>query len=183
MKNTSFLPVLLVPGLLLLIPASAMFTKAEGWGWSTSDFVVAWVLMTGVGLTYKLITRKAVGAAYRGASALALFAALLLLWVNGAVGLIGSEDNLANLLYLGVLVTGVLGAAFARLEPSGMAKALAATALAQFLVPLVALAIWRPDFSPGVAQVLGLNFGFVLMFAVSALLYQSEARRPSRSPS
>jgi hypothetical protein len=97
---------------------------------------------------------------------------LILIWINGAVGLIGSEDNPANLMYGGVLAVGVIGAVIARLKPSGMARALFATALAQFLVPVVAVIIWRSDFSPGVVPVFGLNFVFVLLFAGSALLFQ-----------
>lgn len=59
-----------------------------------------------------------------------------------------------------------------------MARALAATALAQFLVPLVALICWPADFGPGVVPVLGLNFAFVLLFATSALLFR-RADNPS----
>ena len=102
----------------------------------------------------------------------------MLLWINGAVGLIGSEDNPANLMYGGVLAVGVIGAVIARLEPLGMARALFATALAQFLVPVVALIIWRTDFSPGVVPVFGLNFFFVLLFAGSALLFRHAGSKP-----
>jgi hypothetical protein len=97
---------------------------------------------------------------------------IVLLWVNGAVGLIGNEDNPANLMYAGVLAIGLIGAALARLQPLGMAWALSVTAVAQFLVPVIAVIVWRPAFSPGVVQVFGLNFAFVLMFAGSALLFR-----------
>ena len=102
----------------------------------------------------------------------------VILWVNAAVGLIGSEDNPANLMYGGVLAVGAIGAAIARFTPLGMARALFATAFAQFLVPVVALIIWRPDFSPGVVQVFGLNFFFVLLFAGSALLFRHAGSKP-----
>ena len=55
----------------------------------------------------------------------------MLVWINLAVGIIGSEDNPANLMYGGVLAVGVAGAVAARFRPGGMARALAATALAQ----------------------------------------------------
>lgn len=57
--------------------------------------------------------------------------------MNLAVGLIGNEENLANLMYIGVLAVGLIGAAIARLEPGGMARVLFAMALAQTLVPLL----------------------------------------------
>jgi hypothetical protein len=57
----------------------------------------------------------------------------------------------------------------------GMSRALLATALAQFMVPVIAFAIWRPDFSPGVVQVFTLNFFFVLLFSWSAHLFRIAA--------
>jgi hypothetical protein len=50
--------------------------------------------------------------------------------MNLAVGIIGSEDNPANLMYGGVLAVGIIGAIIARFEPHGMARALVATTLA-----------------------------------------------------
>ena len=47
---------------------------------------------------------------------------LLLIWMNLAVVLIGSENNPANLLYLGVLCIAILGAFIARLQPRGSCR-------------------------------------------------------------
>ena len=176
MNKKSLLSVLLVPTCLLLIPLTAMIAKADGWAWSPSDFVVAWILIAGVILAYTFVTSRAGNTLYRVAAGVGLAAGFILLWINGAVGLIGSEDNPANLMYGGVLIVGAIGAAIARLESLGMARALFATAVAQFLVPVVALIVSRNDFSPGVAGVFGLNFFFVLMFAGSALLFRHAAR-------
>lgn len=176
MNLKKLLPVLLVPAAILLIPLFAMLFKVEGWAWGPESFVVAWVLMAGVGFAYQLVTLKAVGRSYRVATGIALAAGFLILWINGAVGIIGSEDNPANLLFAGALATGAIGAVIARFKPAGMAWALSATALAQFLVPVVALLIWRPDFSPGVVHVFVLNFVFVLLFATAAWLFRHAAR-------
>jgi hypothetical protein len=172
MNKKSFLPVLLVPSLILLIPGAAMLFKVEGWAWDAGSFIVFWILIAGSVLAYKLVTSKSANRTYRIAAGVALATGVFLIWINGAVGLIGSEDNPANLMYAGVLGVGVIGAVIARLEPLGMAWALFATALAQFLVPVVALIVWRTDFSPGVVQVFGLNFVFVLLFAGAALLFR-----------
>ncbi|HEY0943672.1 MAG TPA: hypothetical protein VGD81_00335 [Opitutaceae bacterium] len=181
MNKKSLLPVLLVPSCILLIPAAAMLFKAEGWAWSPADFVIMGILIAGAVAAYQFAARKAPNRAYRTAAGLAVTTALVLLWINGAVGLIGSEDNPANRMYAGVLLVGLVGAALARLRPSGMAWALGVTAIAQFLVPVIALLLWREDFSPGVAPVFGLNSGFVLLFAASALLFR-HAGAPSSSP-
>jgi hypothetical protein len=91
-----------------------------------------------------------------------------LFWINGAVGIIGSEDNPANVLYGGVLAALLIGTIVARLEPQGMTRALFATALAQALVPVIALVIWTPEVSSGIVQVFMLNAFFVTLFAASA---------------
>ena len=92
--------------------------------------------------------------------------------VNLAVGLIGSENNPANLLYGGVLAVGIVGAILARTKAQGMARALFATALAQALVPVLAIIIWKPQITPEMIGVLFLNGIFVLLFVGSGLLYQ-----------
>lgn len=51
-------------------------------------------------------------------------------------------------------------------------------ALAQFLVPVVALMIRPADFSPGVAKVLGLNFFLVLLSCQSAILFRHANGKP-----
>jgi hypothetical protein len=42
-------------------------------------------------------------------------------------------------------MVGIGGAAIARFRPEGMARALFATALAQALVPVIALMFWNPQ--------------------------------------
>jgi len=161
--------IALVTACILLVPLVAMqFTEEVNW--DLFDFAFMGTLLFGTGLAYELVARNAGAIAYRAAVGVALAAALLLVWVNGAVGIIGNGP--VNLMYFGVLAVLVIGAAVARLEPQGMARALFATALAQALVPVIALVIWKPDFSPGVLQVFGLNAFFVILFVGSALLFR-----------
>jgi len=93
-----------------------------------------------------------------------------------AVGIIGSEDNPANLMYVGVLAVGIIGASIARLHPHGMSRTLSAMAIAQALVPVFALIIWKPSVTSGEAAidlfVLGVSAFFVLLFVVSAMLFR-----------
>ncbi|HEX2099533.1 MAG TPA: hypothetical protein VHF69_02650 [Candidatus Synoicihabitans sp.] len=157
-----------------------MLLEAEGWAWDIADFVIVWVILAAAVAGYQLVASRAYNQTYRLATGLAVVTGVFLLWVNGAVGLIGSENNPANAMYLGVLLIGLIGVAIARLRPLGMARALFATAAAQFLVPVVALLLWRPDFSPGVVQVFTLNFAFVLAFVASALLFRHAGTKPGR---
>jgi hypothetical protein len=146
--------------------------------WTLFDFVFAGALIFGTGLTYVLVARKAGNIAYRAAVGIALAAAFILVWLTGAVGIIGSEDNNANLMYFGVLAVGIIGAIVARFQPPGMARALFATALAQAVVAVIALIIglgspWSP---PGVLGTLILNGFFGALFLGSALLFRYAGR-------
>jgi hypothetical protein len=104
----------------------------------------------------------------------AVVAGLLLIWINLAVGIIGSEDNPANAMYLAVLTVGFIRAVISRLRPRGMSRALYATVPAQILVPVIGLILWKPTLAepPGMAGVFVLNAFFTALFVVSALLFQ-----------
>jgi len=142
--------------------------------WDLADFVVAGVLLFSAGLTYELVARRAGSRAHRVAIGLAVAGALILMWMNLAVGLIGNEENPANLMYIGVLAVGIIGAIIARFRPHGMARALFATALAQALVPVIALLVWKTEASSAEAfsRVLMINAVFVMLFVGSALLFR-----------
>lgn len=183
MKNKNIIRIALATAFLLLIPLVAMQFDS-GVNWNLFDFVVAGVLLFGSGLAYELIASKGGNLAYRAAVGVAVGTALLLVWINLAVGIIGSEDNPVNLLYFWVLFIAIIGAAIARLRPQGMALAMFATAFALALVPFIAMIIGRPRFhslreAPGVLGVLTLNAFFVMLFVVSGLLFRHSA--PKRS--
>jgi hypothetical protein len=175
-----------VVALLLLFPVWANH-NIEGWNWSPFDFVFAGTVVYGAALTYELIARKGGTTAYRAAVGIACATGLILLWINAAVGIIG--DGPINLLYLGVLAIGFFGAFLARFQPRGLTLALFATAVAQMLVPVIALVIWNaggqdllmdpnsphPPFHPGVPQVFVLNAVFAMLWVLSALLFRHVA--------
>lgn len=104
-----FLRTALVTTAILLIPFLAMRFTDE-LNWTLADFVFGGALLFGTGMTFQLIACRSSHAPYRGATGLAVGGSLLLIWMNLAVGLIGSEDNPANLLYLAVLAVGLVGA-------------------------------------------------------------------------
>ena len=119
--------------------------------------------------------------ATRSAHRLALCAAiatpLLLLWIIGAVGLIGVEGDPFDRVYGGVIAVGVAGALIARFRPRGMARAMVAAACAQAVVAVIALMIGKQH-SPvsSVVEILGLNGFFVALWLVSARLFVRAAR-------
>ena len=168
--------ILLIPFVLTLINPNATINRSQGggWDWTLSDFVIAGVFLFGSSLVYELISRRSNNVVYKAGVGVAVATALLLVWVNGAVGIIGNEDNPANSLYGGVLLIGVIGASIARLKPKGMAIALYITTFAQVLVPVVTYIFWPPSiasWSPGVPKVFVLNGFFATLFVVSASLF------------
>ncbi len=160
-----------VVALILLVPLVAMqFTDEVDW--DLFDFVFAGVLLFGAGLTYELIARKGGTVAYRVAVGVAVAAAVLLVWVNGAVGIIGNPGN-ANLMYIGVLAVGIIGALIARFQPHGMARTLFATALAQILVAVIALVFGLGSSGPNwPLDVLIATAFFATLWVGSALLFR-----------
>jgi hypothetical protein len=164
-------------GLILLVPLLAMqFSDEVLWG--PADFVAAGVLLFSAGLTYQLVARNAGNSAYRIAVGVAVGAALLLVWLVGAVGVIGEDGDRADMMYAGVLAVGTIGAVVARFRPGGMARALLAMALAQAVVAVIALLAGKHQ-APisSVAEILGLNGFFVALFIASACLFREAARK------
>ncbi|TGD83251.1 hypothetical protein [Hymenobacter wooponensis] len=172
----SILRVALGTGLLLLIPLAAKLF-VPGMLWSPGDFLFAGILLFSAGLTFVLISRMGDNTAYRLAAGVGVAAGLLLLWANMAVGLVGSEDNPANLLYLGVLAVALIGAVVARFRPLGMSNAMFAASLTYIVVTAIALFIWKPTGAaaePNVhlINVLVANGVFAAIWAVSGWLFR-----------
>ncbi|MBD3232248.1 MAG: hypothetical protein GF315_00840 [candidate division Zixibacteria bacterium] len=155
--------IALVAAFILLIPLLAMQLTDEV-DWEMIDFAVAGALLFGAGFTYELVARKGSTVAYRAAVGIAVAAALLLIWMDLAVGI--GDDNSGGLIYLGVLVLGT-GSAIARFRPRGMARALFATALAQAFAAVIAMIVWAQYL-----ELLILNGFFISLWVGSALLFR-----------
>jgi hypothetical protein len=176
----SVVRVTLVTALILLVPLVAMQSTSEV-VWDLTDFLVAGVLLAGAGLALDLALTRGGNAAYKAAAGIALVAALLLVWVNLAVGIIGEPDEPINVMYVGVLAIGIAASIVARLRPEGMTRALLATALAQASVAVIAVIAGNAVPGSSVAEIVGVNGLFVALFAGSAWLFRRAARRePAR---
>jgi predicted membrane channel-forming protein YqfA (hemolysin III family) len=167
-KSTAI--ILLIVGLILLIPFVAMQQTNEV-NWTLSDFVVAGFLLTVTGIALDIISRKSSKISYRLASAIAIGTALLIVWSNLAVGIIGSEDNSANLMYLGVLTIGVFGGLIVKFRPLGMSFALIATAIAQVIVTAIAVFLDLGAPYNSSTQLIIFNGFFIELWLVSAWFF------------
>lgn len=149
-------------GGLLLLPFIAMqFTNEVNW--TASDFVIAGVLIGGVGLLFELAVRRSRSWAYRAGVAGALAAGFMIIWANGAVGMIGDEDNAYNLLFIGVIGLALIGAVLTRFRAAGMAGAMAVAGAAQVAVALAGIS---QDFRGGV-----FSAGSALIWFLSAACF------------
>lgn len=133
------------------------------------------VVIIGAIMAYR--ETKTQNIAYRSAAGVALATAFILNWMIPAVGVLGRDGDPADLMYMGVLAVGFIGALIARFQPQGMARALFGTALAQALVAGIALIAGMHQ-SPisSVAEILALNGFFVALWVGSAMLFRTAAR-------
>ncbi|HEX8383349.1 MAG TPA: hypothetical protein VF592_08240 [Sphingomonas sp.] len=156
-------------GVSMVVPVVAM-RLPHGLAHDAADFVFLAALLVGMGGVGELAARVPDRWARRAAAGLALAALLLQGWMILAVGIIGSEDDPANLVHVGVFAAAGIGAALARGQPAGMARAMTATAIAQVA-------------AFGVALATGLGFtGPITLFLAalwlwSAWLFRRAARR------
>jgi len=157
---------------LLLLPLVAMHFADEV-VWTALDFAVFAAMLAGACGAYELATRLTDVTAYRAAIGVALLSAFLLLWINGAVGIVGSENNPANAMFVAVLAIAVLGAVIARMRPRGMARTMFTTALAQALVAGIAVfGDLAPDGPGWPFDVLVLSAFFTLLWLLAAVLFR-----------
>jgi hypothetical protein len=162
--------------IMMLLPGVVMQFTDE-MVWDETDFAVAGAMLFGACGAYELAARLTRNIAYRAAVGVALVAVFVLIWINLAVGIIGSEDNPANLMYGGVLAVGILGAFLVRFRPDGMARALEATALAQTLVGVIALIAGLGSVGANWPAALVFLTGFLAaLWLMSAWLFRKAAR-------
>jgi hypothetical protein len=180
--NKNITRIFIVTACILLVPLIAMQFDT-GVNWTPFDFIFAAVMLLGTGFTYEFISRRSKSVQYRAGLALGVLTGLALVWINGAVGIIGNEDNAANMLYLLVLVIGFVAALVARFKPLGMSRALFVTAAAQFLVPIIALFIFKPESwgAPGVFGIFVLNTVFAILFIGSGILFKQASTQETSS--
>ena len=161
---------------LLILPLVAMQYSSEV-NWTLSDFLVAGALLGTAGLVLELVTRRSDNLAYRFAATFTVAAALLLIWVNGAVGFLGDEGNPANLIFLGVILIAVVCSIMARARAGGMARALLVTAAAQVGAGIIGFAAgWASPGAQGVYEVVMGTILFAGLWLAGAFLFHKAAR-------
>jgi len=88
-QNKRLVGILVTIAFILIIPLVAMQFSEEV-TWTLSDFIVAGVLLLGTGLVCEFILRKVKKKENRIAFCIGIFAILLLIWAELAVGIFGT---------------------------------------------------------------------------------------------
>jgi hypothetical protein len=159
---------------IMLAPLIAMqFTHEVAW--DAADFAALGTMLLGSAGAYSLAVRITPKRSYLAGLCLALLATFTLIWINLAVGIIGSEDNPGNRIFTSIIVVQIAGALIARFKPAGMVWAMAATALAQITVALIL-------FATGQGATFFLTGIFVALWLGAAWLFgkAAVAQRPSQ---
>ncbi|TGX52851.1 hypothetical protein E5A73_14575 [Sphingomonas gei] len=116
---------------------------------------------------------------YRAGAALALFNALVIGWMNLAVGIAGDEDNPVNLSFFMLVVVAAVGAFAAQSSPRGLARTMFSVAAIQLMLGAIVatgpVAALEPQ---GAAGLFALNGFFALSWLASGALFVRAERAP-----
>jgi hypothetical protein len=155
---------------LLLIPAGMMRVSNE-WHWGIGSFVVAGVMIGGVGLLYELAEKASGSRAYRAGVAIVLVTSFLTVWTT----IVRDDGNGIGFLLL--VVTAAVGAFAAWFRPAGMARAMLGVAVMQALVGIaVATAPVTASMPDGSFRALVFSGFFAALWLISALCFRAAAR-------
>ena len=160
---------------LLIAPFIAMqFTSGINWG--PGDFLFAGTLLAVIGALAEFGVRASSRWDYRAGYALAVLGGALVVWANLAVGIVGSEDNPANLWFFAVPAGAILGTALVRMKAGGLALVMFAAAVALMGALVIAQAGPTDEpWVPAVREVIGTGL-FASLFAASGLLFRRAAK-------
>lgn len=122
---------------LFFLPAIAMRFTAEV-DWTASDFLFAAVLLSALGIGAEIAVRVGRNAPHRMGIAIGALGGFLTVWINGAVGMLGSENEVTNLAFIALVGIAVVASFSVWFRPGQMRLIAAALAIGQFAVGIAA---------------------------------------------
>lgn len=160
---------------LLLVPFVAMRVTTEV-NWSLGDFIFAALMLSALCGLVQLAVRRSSKATYRWAMALAALGGFAVIWVNLAVGIVASEDNPYNGVFMAIIVATAVASALVRLRPRAMARIVPVTAVSLLLALGIGQMLGSDErHDTRLAEWTGVTL-FAGMFGASALLFRDSAR-------
>ena len=157
---------------LLSLPAIAMqFFPDSGVDWDGRDFLImGTMLLIACSLVEVGIRMARNNFSYFAGTVFAVGTGFVTVWVNLAVGMILSERNLENLVFLVPILIALIGAFVVRFRAEGMAKATASAGIVQGLIASVVAVV--PLDNLYTSMLIG---AFALPWLLSAALFRQAA--------
>ena len=141
--------------------------------WTLFDFVLAGFLLAALALAVFLLLRLKRSRAYRAGLFLFIVTSVLLILVNGAVGIIGGSENDANMLYVAALGAAWLGGAVMRFRSNWLSRFLSVLALSYVFIAAASVTLgWG---QAGAAWPWDVLVGLAILWQVSAWLFGLDA--------
>lgn len=160
----------------LLLTPLVMMQISDEWHWEAGSFVMAGIMIGGVGLLYELAERASASRAYRAGAAVALIASFLSVWA------VFVRDDGTGIGYFLVVMAAGVGAFAAWFRPAGMARAMLGVAVMQALLGLaISTAPDTARVADGPFKAMVFGGVFVALWLISALFFHAAAKRASRS--
>ena len=144
--------------------------------WTLGDFVFAGAMLGALVFGAFALFRLKRSRAYRIGLFVFILASVLLLWITGAVGIVGNSDNDANMLYPGFLAASILASLIFRFRSLWLSRILATLSLGLVFIAGAALILgWG---TTGAAWPWDVIFGsgvFAFLFMAAAWLFGLDA--------
>ena len=169
-----------VAACVMLVPLSVQLTHGD-FGWHLGDFVAVAIVLLSVCAIFDLAARASPNLPYLAGAGAGLAAGFGLFVVNGAVGLVGSEDEAHNVYFFVAIGIAIIGSFIAKGRAVPMSRTMLAAATSHIVVSAVLL-IEANGVSDGdpLAEIIGLSI-FALVWLASATFFQISANYRLRS--
>ncbi|CAN5173362.1 hypothetical protein BH10PSE7_BH10PSE7_11160 [soil metagenome] len=160
-----------IAAVALLLTPLVMMQISDQWHWTIGSFVIAGVIIGGVGLLYELAEWASASRAYRAGVAVALVTSVLTVWTT-----IVRDDGNGIGFFLLVMAAAV-GAFSAWLRPAGMARTMLGVAIMQALLSVaIATAPSTASMPDGSLKAVLSGCFFAALWLISAALFRVAAR-------
>jgi hypothetical protein len=162
--------------LALLLTPLVMMQISDEWHWGIGSFVVAGIMIGGVGLLYELAARAGGSRAYRAGVAVALAASFLTVWTTFV------RDDGNGIGFFMLIMAAATGGFSAWFRPAGMARTMLGVAIMQALLgTAIATAPSTASVPGGPSHTLLFSAFFAAMWLISAAFFRAAAKRDEKA--
>lgn len=157
--------------LALLLTPLMMMQISDGWHWTVGSFVVAGIVIGGIGLLYEFAEKASGSRAYRAGAAVALVTSFLTVWTTFV------RDDGNGIGFFLLVMAAAAGAFAAWFQAPGMARSMLGVAIMQSLLGIaIATAPSTASMPDGSSKALLFSGFFTALWLVSAAFFRAAAK-------